>query len=166
MTTRSTITRAALALALLALAGILIWVGATRASNGQTTVAVLILLSALLPLAAAGLLFIRPGIGAALAIFAALLGAFWGLLLSFCLGCSPTPVSTESIALLVAAAAVFALALVELVTLGLAWVAIAIAVVVFALVFSSNLLILAAGLVVAAVVAWLMFRRRGSGSGA
>jgi threonine/homoserine efflux transporter RhtA len=115
-----------------------------------------------LRLGAAGLLFHRQGVGAALAFVAALLWAGWGVRLSFCL-CSPAPpLSTPSIALLVAALAVFPLALVDLLTLGLAWV----------------LLVLAFGvpfpvleqpphprrrLVVAAVVAWLLLRRRGSG---
>jgi len=162
MTTRNAITRAALAVALLALAGILAWVGVTRASSGQLG-AEPILLSALLALVAAGLLFIRRGIGATLAMVAALLGAFWALLLSFCLGCPPQPLSAEAIALFVTAGLTFLLALVELVTLGLAWVAIAIVVAVLVL---GNSLILAAVVVVAAVVGWLWLRRRKSGSGA
>jgi hypothetical protein len=165
MTTRSTITRAALALALLTLAGILIWVRVTRMSSGQPS-DVPILLSALLALVAAGLLFVRRGIGAALAMVASLLGAFWGLLLSVCFLCPPEPLSAEAIALFVAAGLVFALAVVELVTIGLAWVAIAIVVVVFVVGSSFNPLVLGIGLVVAALVAWRMLKRRGSGSGA
>ena len=102
MTTRGTITRAALAVALLVLAGALAWVGVTRATNGQLFV-VLILVTALVALAAAGLLFVRRWIGATLGLVAALLGAFWGLVLSICLFCAPQPLSAEAIALFVAA---------------------------------------------------------------
>jgi hypothetical protein len=87
MTTRGTITRAALAVALLALAVILAWVRVTRPSSDALFVA-LILVSALLALAAAGLLFVRRPIGATLALVAALFGAFWGLVLSICLFCA------------------------------------------------------------------------------
>jgi len=164
MTTRSAITRAALAVALLVLAGVFGWVALTRASSGQPG-AVPSLLSALLPLVAAGLLFLRRGVGATLAIVAGLLGALFGFLLSFCPLCSPQPpLSAESIALYAGAVVVLALAVVELKTLGLVWVAIAIGVAVLA--FSGTLGILAAGLVVAAVIAWRIRRGRRSGSGA
>ena len=163
MTTRSTFTRAALAVALLVLAGILVWVGATRAENG-TAGGILSLVSALLALVAAAFLFIRRGIGATLAIVAGLLGALFALVLSVCFLCSPQPpLSAEAIALFVAAVVILALAVVELKTLGLAWVAIAIGVAVLA--FSGTLGMLVAGLVVAAVVARWVLRRRRSGSG-
>ena len=157
MTTRS-MTRVALAVGLCALAGVLIWVGMARASSGQTGT-VPLLLFALVPLAAAGLLFIRRGFGAALAVIAALLAAGVGIGLSMF-----APLSTESIAILVAALGVFVLALVELLAVGLAWVGVAILVAVFVLLFSSNPPILVAGLVVIGVVAWLALRRRGSRS--
>jgi len=164
MTARGNITRAALAVALVALAGILAWVGVTRPGSDQLFVA-LILGSALVALAAAGLLFVRRSIGATLAMIAAVLGAFWGLVLSICLFCGPQPLSAEAIALFVAAGLTFVLALVELVTLGLAWVAIAIIIAVLALGSSGNPLLLGILLVVAAVVAWLWFRQRRSQSG-
>jgi len=63
-----------LAVALLVLAGVFTWVAVTRANSGQPGAGAS-LLSALLPLVAAGLLFIRRGVGATLAIFAALLGS-------------------------------------------------------------------------------------------
>jgi hypothetical protein len=163
MTTRGTVSRAALAAALLVLAGILIWIGVTRFTTGATGTEYL-LGSALLPLAAAGLLFRRRGMGAGLAVVAALLGALVGVGLSFCL-CS-APLKTESIALLVASLAVFVLALVELLTLRLAWVAAAIVIGVFVLLFPGYWSIFAVGLVIVGLVVWLLIRRRGSGSGA
>jgi hypothetical protein len=165
MTTRGTITRAALAVALLAMAVILAWVGMTRKGSDQLFV-VLILVTVLVALAAAGLLFVRRWIGATLGLVAGLLGAFWGLVLSVCLFCAPQPLSAEAIALFVAAGLTFIVALTELVTLGLAPVAIAIIVVVLALGSSGNPLLLGILLVAAAVGIWLWFRRRGSGSGA
>jgi len=164
MTMRDTITRAALALALLGLAAILAWVGLTRAGSDQLFI-VLILGSALVSLTAAGLLFVRRSIGAILAMIAALLGAFWGLVLSICLFCGPQPLSSEAIVVFVAAGLTFILAVVELTALGLARVAILIVVAVLALGSSGNPLLLGILLVVAAVVAWLWFRQRGARSG-
>ncbi len=163
MTARGTITRAALAVALVALAGAFIWVGATRATNAQPGAAIPSLLLALVPLVAAGLLFARPGVGTTLAIVAALLGAGEAFALNFCL-CPMPALSPEFVALYVAAAVVLALALVQLVTLGLAWFAMTIVVAFLALLGPVG--ILAAGLLIAAVVAWRMFRRRRSKSGA
>jgi len=162
MTSR-TVSRSALAVALLALAGLLIWVGMTRFATGQAGTEYL-LGSALLPLAAAVLLFRRRGLGAGLAVAAALLGALLGVGLSFCL-CS-APLKTESIALLVASLAVFVLSLVELLTLRLAWVALAIVIGAFVVLFPGYWSIVAAGLVIVGLVVWLLVRRRGSGSGA
>jgi hypothetical protein len=164
MTTRGTLTRAALAVALLVLAGALAWVGVTRAGSDQLFVA-LILGSALVAVTAAGLLFVRRSIGATLAMVAALLGAFWGLVLSICLFCGPQPLSSEAIVVFVAAGLTFILALVELASLGLARVAIAIVGAVLVLGSWGNPLFLGILLVVVAVVAWLWFRQRGSRSG-
>ena len=164
MTRRGTIARAALAAALLALAVILAWVGMTRAGSDELFVA-LILVSALLALAAAALLFVRRSIGATLAMIAALLGAFWGLVPSICLFCGPQPLSGSAIVLFVAAGLTFMLALLELAALGLARVAIAIIVAVLALGSWGNPLFLGILLAIAAVVAWLWFRQRGSPSG-
>lgn len=162
MTTRGTITRAALAVALVGLAGAFIWVGAMRATSGQPG-GVPSLLLALVPLAAAGLLFVRLRVGATLAVLAALLGAGVAFALNFCL-CPMPPLGPEFVALYVAAAVVFGLALFQLVTLGLAWFALATLVALLA--FSGTMGLVVAGLLVAAVVAWRIFRRRRSGSGA
>ena len=162
MSTRGTVTRVALAVALAGLAGAFIWVGQTRASSGQPG-AVPSLLLALVPLVAARLLFVRPGVGATLAVLAALLGAGLAFGLNFCL-CSMPPLGPEFVALYVAAAAVLAVALVELVTLGMAWFAIVVLVALMALAGTVGLI--AAVVLVAALVAWRRIRRRGSGSGA
>ncbi|OGO56220.1 MAG: hypothetical protein A2V84_05520 [Chloroflexi bacterium RBG_16_70_13] len=164
MTMQRTVARAALAVALLALAATLAWVGMTRAGSDELFVA-LILVSALVALAAAALLFVRRSIGATLAMIAALLGAFWGLVLSICLFCGPQPLSGEAIVIFVAAGLTFMLALVELATLGLARVAIAIIVAVLALGSLGNPLFLGVLLAIAAVVAWLWYRQRDSPSG-
>ena len=164
MTMQRTVARAALAVALLALAATLAWVGMTRAGSDELFVA-LILVSALVALAAAALLFVRRSIGATLAMIAALLGAFWGLVLSICLFCGPQPLSGEAIVIFVAAGLTFMLALVELATLGLARVAIAIIVSVLALGSLGNPLFLGVLLAIAAVVAWLWYRQRDSPSG-
>ncbi len=97
MITRDNVTRLALAAALLVLAGIIGWAGLTRPNNNAPAVW---LGAALVPLAAAALLRIRPSAGAVLAVVAALVGAVLGLLLQFCLFC-PTvpPLTAEAIAL-------------------------------------------------------------------
>jgi hypothetical protein len=162
MTTRSTVTPAALAVALIALAGVLIWVGVTQATGGRSgTVPSLAL--AVLPLVAAWLLFKRPAVGATLAVVAALLGAGAGLVLNFCL-CPMPPLGPEFVALFVAAALAFALALLQLVTLGLGWFVLAILVALLAI--SGTVGIVAAAILVAAAVIWLLVRRRRSGGGA
>jgi len=157
MPTRRTITRAALAAALLALAGVLGWVGVTRQTTGQPG-ALPALLVALLPLAAAGLLFRRPVLGATLAVLAALLGAGVALALTFCL-CPMPPLAAEFMALYAAALAVLGLALLELVRLGLAWFALVIVVVV--LTFAGSVGVVVAGLIVAGLIGrWMLQRRR------
>jgi LPXTG-motif cell wall-anchored protein len=158
---RGTITRTALAAALLVLAGLIVWVGLTRTSSDRLGI---VLATVLLPLLAAALLLIRRDIGATLAIFAALLGAFYGLVLSICILCPPPPLSAEAIALWVTALAIYLLALLELRTLGLLWVALVIPVAIIAL--SGNVIFIAVGLVVAAIVVWLLVKRRRSRSGA
>ena len=156
MPTRRTITRAALAAALLALAGVLGWVGVTRQTTGQPG-ALPALLVALLPLAAAGLLFRRPVLGATLAVLAALLGAGVALALTFCL-CPMPPLAAEFMALYAAALAVLGLALLELVRLGLAWFALVIVVV---LTFAGSVGVVVAGLIVAGLIGrWMLQRRR------
>ena len=157
MPTRRTIARVALAAALLALAGVLGWVAGTRQTTGQPG-ALPVLLVALLPLAAAGLVFRRPVVGAILAVLAALLGAGVALALTFCL-CPMPPLALEFVALYTAALVVFGLALLELVALGLAWLAIVIVVVVLA--FAGTVGIVVAGLLVVALIArWKLQRRR------
>lgn len=158
---RGTITRTALAVALLVLAGLIAWVGLTRASSQP----VIVLIAALLPVVAAGMLFVRRAIGSTLAVIAALLGAIVGLLLSVCFLCpQQPPLSPEAIALYVTALVIYALALIELRTLGLVWVGLAIPIVILAL--SGNQLFIAVGLIaVAAAVIWLLVRRRRSGGG-
>jgi hypothetical protein len=163
-TTLSTVSRAGLTAALLALAGILGWIGVTRSTGGGGGVALLLLLVAVLPLAAAGLLYVRRGVGSALAILAAVVGALVGVGLSFCL-CA-APLKPESIALLIGSLAVLIFALADLQARGLGLLAIVIAAVIFVFTFSSNLPILAAGLVVAAAVAWVLLRRRRPAGGA
>jgi hypothetical protein len=158
--TRGTVTRAALAAALLVLAGLIAWVGATRAASGQNLV---VFGAALLPVVAAALLAVRPAIGATLAVFAALLGALFAFLLSICILCpQQPPLSVEAIAFLVAALVILALAVVELRSLRLGWVLVPIAVVFF--VVANNYI--AVGIVLAAVVVWLLVRRLRSRSGA
>lgn len=66
--------------------------------------------------------------------------------------------------LYVAAAVVLALALVQLVTLGMAWFAVVVLVALMALAGTVGLI--AAVVLVAALIAWRRIRRRGSGSGA
>lgn len=157
---RGTITRALLAVALLVLAGLIAWVGATRAASGQNLV---VFGAALLPVVAAALLAVRPGIGATLAVFAALLGALFAFLLSICILCpEQPPLSVEAIALLVAALAIFALAVIELRSLRLGWVLVPIAVVFF--VVANNYI--AVGVILAVVVVWLLVGRLRSGGGA
>lgn len=158
---RGTITRTALAVALLVLAGLIGWVGLTRGTNQP----VVVLIAALLPVAAAGLLFVRRAIGSTLAVIAALLGAIVGLLLSVCFLCpQQPPLGPEAIALYVSALVIYVLALIELRTLGLVWVGLAIPVVILAL--SGNQLFIAVGLIaIAAAVIWLLVRRRRSGGG-
>jgi hypothetical protein len=159
VTTGSNVTRNALALALVVLAGLMAWVVTTRAATGQPVV----LLLAVLPVVATVLLFVRRGIGATLAVVAALAGALFGLLLSICILCpAQPPLSPEAIALFATALVVFVLAVVELRTLSLAWVAVAIVVVVLA--FSGTVGIIVAGLIVAAAVVWLLLSRRRSAS--
>jgi hypothetical protein len=157
---RGTIVRNALAVALLALAGLIIWVGLTRAGRDQLGV---VLLSVLLPVAATALLFVRRQIGATLAVFAALLAVVYGFLLSVCLFCPPPPLSPEAVGLFVGAVVIYALALLELRTLGLIWVGIAIPVAILAL--SGNQLFIAIAVVVGVLVvgSWLLRRRRDSG---
>jgi hypothetical protein len=154
---RGTITRTALAVALLVLAGLIVWVGLTRAHSDQLGVVVA---TVLLPLVAAGMLLVRRGVGATLAVFAALLGAFYGFILSICILCPPPPLSAEAIALWVTALAIYLLALLELRTLGLLWVALVIPVAIVAL--SGNVVFIAVGLVVAVIVVWLLVKRRSS----
>lgn len=154
---RGTITRSLLAVALLVLAGLIIFVGYSRPS-GQPAV---VFLSALLPVAAAGLLFVRRSIGATVAILAALLGALYGFLLSVCILCPPPPLSPEAVGLFVVSAVIYALALLELRTLGLVWIGLAVPVAILAL--SGNVVFIAVGLVMAAVlIGWRLIRRRRS----
>jgi len=122
VTQRARIARAALAVALLALTGVSAWVGVSRATSGQGGAPAL-LIAGLLPLATAGLLFVRPRLGAGLAVVAALVGAVSGIPLSFCL-CG-APLSDSSIALLVASGVVLAVGIVTLLVLGMTWVLIA-----------------------------------------
>jgi hypothetical protein len=159
VSTRSTITRGALTAALLVLAGLIVWVVLTRSVGDQR---VILLLSALLPVVAAGLLFVRRAIGATLAVIAALLAALFGFLLSFCFLCpAQPPLSAEAIALFVTALVILALAVVELRTLRVGWVIVPIVIVV--LVLANNLIGVA--VVVAAVIVWLLVRRLRSGRG-
>lgn len=158
---RGTITRTALAVALLVLAGLIVWVGLTR-STAQPAV---LFLSALLPAVAAALLFVRRGVGTALAVVAALLGALYGFLLSVCILCPAPPLSAEAVAIYVTAAVIYALALLELRTLGLVWIAILIPVAILAL--SGNQIFIAVAVVIAAVVVLrFLIRRRRPDSGA
>jgi hypothetical protein len=165
ITTRRKIMRAALIVALLVLTAVLAWVAWTKLSTGQGG-AQLVLPVALLSLAAAGLLFLRRNRGGVLAIlagtlaiFAALFGALVGLALSYCVLCSPQPpLSAESVALWVVAVVVLALVLADLASLGLLWVVIAIAVPI--LVLAGGVGIVAAAVLVAAVVLWLILKRR------
>jgi hypothetical protein len=162
MTTRRTLTRAALAVALLVLAGVFGWVALARESSDLSGV-VPGVVPAVLALVAARLLFTRPAIGAILAILVALLGAGLAVALNLCL-CPTPPLGPAFVALVVAAAVVFALALLELATLGFAWLAIAILIALAAL--SGIVGVIAVLLLIAASIAWRLFRRRRSGSGA
>jgi hypothetical protein len=157
VTQRARIARAALAVALLALTGVSAWVGVSRATSGQGGAPAL-LIAGLLPLATAGLLFVRPRLGAGLAVVAALVGAVSGIALSFCL-CA-APLSDSSIALLVASGAVLAVGIVTLLMLGMTWVVIGIPLVPLVILFSGNPFVLLAGVVVVGAVTWLVLRRR------
>jgi hypothetical protein len=157
---RGTITRSLLAVALLVLAGLIAWVGATRAASGQNLI---VFGAALLPVVAAALLAVRPGIGATVAVVAALLGALFAFLLSICVLCpQQPPLSVEAIAFLVAALVIFGLAVIELRSLRLGWVLVPIAVVFF--VVAGNYI--AVGVILAVVIVWLLVRRLRSGGGA
>jgi hypothetical protein len=159
---RGTITRTALAVALLVLAGLIGWVGLTRGSNQP----VILVVAALVPVAAAGLLFVRRAIGTTLAVFASLVGALFGFLLSVCILCpAQPPLGPEAIALYVTSLAIYVLALIELRALGLVWVGLAVPVVILAL--SGNQIFIAVALIAAAAgVIWLLVRRRRSRNGA
>jgi hypothetical protein len=156
---RGTITRTALAVALLVLAGLIGWVGLTGGSNQP----VIVVLLALVPVAAAGLLFVRRAIGSTLAIVAALVGALFGFLVSVCILCpQQAPLSPEAIGLYVTSLAIYVLALIELRTLGLVWVGLAVPVLILAL--SGNQIFIAVALLAAAVVVVrLLIRRRRRG---
>jgi hypothetical protein len=154
MVTRDNVTRFALAAALVGLAATIGWVGLTRPDNNAPAVW---FGAALVPLATAGLLFIRPAAGAALAVVAALLGAFMGLVLQFCLFCPTVPTLTAGgIALYAVSAVVLALSVIELRSRGLAWVAVVI--LVAAMLLANNFL--AAGLIVTLAIAWFVVQRR------
>jgi hypothetical protein len=156
----STITRGALAAALLVLAGLIVWLSLLPPFTGQPGVQHLF---ALVPVAAAGLLFVRRGLGATLSVISAVLGALFGLILSVCFMCgTQPPLRAEVIAVYVTALVILALALIELRTLRLGWVIIPIAIVF--LVLANNLI--AAGVVVVVAVVWLLVRRRRSSSSA
>jgi len=159
---RGTITRTALAVALLLLAGLIGWVGLTRGSNQPA----ILLIAVLLPVAAAGLLFVHRAIGSALAVIAALVGALFAFLLSVCILCpEQPPLSPEAIALYLIALVIYVLALIELRTLGLVWVGLAVPVAILAL--SGNQIFIALGLLALVVlVVLLITRRRRSGGGA
>jgi hypothetical protein len=157
--TRGTVTRGALTVALLVLAGLIVWVVLTRAVTDQRGI---LLLAALLPIVAAGLLFVRRAIGATLAVIAAFIGALFGFLLSICVLCPvQPPLSAEAIALFVTALVILALAVVELRTLRVGWVIVPIVIVVLAL--ANNFI--GVGVVVAAVIVWLLVRRLRPGRG-
>ncbi len=160
MSTRGTITRAALAVALGLLAGAFIWVAVTQSTSGRSgTVPSLVL--AVLPVVAAWLLFRRPAVGATLGVVAAVLGAGVAFVLNFCL-CPMPPLGPEFVALYVAAGVVFVLALLQLVTLGMGWFALAILVALLAI--SGTVGIVVGGLLLAATVALRILRRRRSES--
>jgi hypothetical protein len=137
-------------------------VGLTRGSNQP----VIIVVAALLPVAAAGLLFVSRAIGTTLAVLAALVGALVGFLLSVCILCpQQPPLGLEAIALYVTAVVIYVLALIELRTLGLVWIGLAVPVLIVAL--SGNQLFIAVGLIaVAAAIVWAFLRRRRPGGGA
>lgn len=163
MATHKTIIRVALAAALLVLAGVFIWVGVTRSAKGPG--GEVILAAALLPLAAAGLLSVRrdrgsalAALGTTLAIVVAPIAALIGYGISFCM--CQAPLSAESIALMAVAAAVFPLAVADIALVGLVWIAIVIAVAVLA--SSGTVGLIAAGIIVAAAVAWLIVKARRS----
>lgn len=109
MATRKTVIRDALAVALLVLAGVLGWVGVTRAGTAVPVLSVM----AILPLAAAVLLYVRRGVGVTLAVLAALLAALLVYAMNFCFLVCNQQFSADSAALLVVAVVVLALAVVH-----------------------------------------------------
>jgi hypothetical protein len=152
--TFSTVTRAALVVALLGQAAALAWIALMPTFAGQPGA---LLAIALVPVVAAGLLFVRRGLGAILAVVASLVGGLIGYFFSVCFMCgTQMPIPPEGLALDVASVLVFGLALVELRGLRLGWVLIPIAVVF--LVLANNPI--AVGLVVAAAVVLVLVRRR------
>lgn len=169
MTTHRTVIRAALVVALLTLAAVLGWVAWTKLSSRQGG-ADIVLLVALFPLAAAGLLILgRNGgapavVGGVLGFFAALLGALVGLALAFCFLCGgyQPPLGVESIALWFVAVVVLALALADLGTVGLAWAPLVITAVILA---GSGGGVLIAAVIIAPVVVWWILKRRKPGGG-
>ena len=160
MTTPQTIVRAALAAALVALAGVLMWVAVTQATGGRSA-ALPSFVIGLMPLVAVWLLFKRPVIGATLAVVAAVLGAGLAFVLNFCL-CPMPPLPTEFVALYIVALVVLVLAVLELVLLGYAWLAIVLLLAGLAL--TGNPILIGAGVVIAGVIIWLLLRRRRSAS--
>ena len=103
----ASIIRAALLLALAGLTAVLAWVGGIGVFNAAPGRAIVLGLA----LAPALALFVRIAkgrLGSVLAVPVAIVSAFVGILLSFCL-CA-APLSTESVAILVAAAVVGGLA--------------------------------------------------------
>jgi hypothetical protein len=99
-------------LALAALAAILAWIGGIGVINGAPGRAIVLGL-ALAPAVTLVLRFAKGRLGSVLAVPVAGVSAIVGALLSFCL--CPAPLSTESVAILVAAALVSALAVIDVV---------------------------------------------------
>jgi hypothetical protein len=159
MSTLDIVTRSALVAALLGQGGVLIWIAVQPTFAGQPALLIAI---GLAPLLAAGLLFVRRGIGAALALVASLIGGLIGLFLSACFLCgSQVPAPPEAIALVVASMVGLGLALLEITRHGPRWVIVPIAVVL--VVLANNLI--GAGLVVAAAILWLLVKRRSERAG-
>jgi hypothetical protein len=152
--TLSTVLRAALVVALLGQAAALAWIALMPTFAGQPAT---LLAIASLPVVAAGLLIVRRGLGAALAVVASLIGGLIGYFFSVCFMCgSPQPIPPVAIAIDVASVLVLVLALLELRALRLGWVIIPIAIVF--LILANNPI--AAALVVVVAIVLLVTRRR------
>ena len=108
----ASVVRAVLLLALVALTIVLAWIGAVGVMNGAPGRGIVLGL-ALAPALALIVRLAKGRLGSVLAVLVAIVSALVGVALSFCL--CPAPLSAESVAILVAAAIVGGVAVIDIV---------------------------------------------------